>query len=111
MSVLGKIDPTPKAGAIHRRHVVVEDLKGPGSDTTISAGGTATITFNIAGEVPRKVEYAGVESISGTPSGVYVQSISFDKTNKTLSITLYNSGSSDVTVSANSLTVRVVSVA
>ena len=111
VSVLGKVDPTPKYGAIHRRHVVVEDLTGPSSDVSIDAGGTNTVTLNIASEVPRNVQYAGVESISGVPDGVYISDISFDKTNKTLTITFYNSGTASATISANSLTVRVVSIA
>ncbi len=111
MSVLGKMDPIPKAGAIHRRHVVVEDLKAPSSDVTIANGSTGDITINIAGEVPRTIQYAGVESITGLPSNVFVQNISFNKTNKTLTLTLYNGSGSDVTITANSLTIRVVSIA
>ena len=111
VSVLGKVDPTPKYGAIHRRHVVVEDLTGPSADVSVAAGGTNTVTLSIASEVPRNIQYAGVESISGTPSGLYISDISFDKTNKTVTITFYNPGTATVTITANSLTVRVVSIA
>ena len=111
MSVLGKMDPTPKAGAIHRRHIVVEDLTGPSSDVVITNGSTGDITIDIAGEVPRTVEYAGVESIDGIPSDVYIAGISFDKSGKKLTISLYNGSGADVTITANSLTIRVVSIA
>ena len=111
MTVLGKIDPTPKVGSIHRRYAVVEDITGPDSDITITNGSTGDITINVAGEVPHNIQYAGVESITGLPSNVFVQSISFNKTNKTLTLTLYNGSGSNVTITAGSLTIRVVSIA
>lgn len=111
MSVFGRLDKYSKAGAVHARHVVVEDKTGPGSDVTVAAGGTNTVTFSIADVVPRNIEYAGVEYVSGIPSGLYIQGISFDKDGKTLTITFHNPGDTDITIKANSLTVRVVSVA
>lgn len=111
MSVLGRIVPPLKAGSIHRRRGIVEDLTAPDSDVSVPAGGTATVTVSIASEVPRDVAYAGVESVSGLPSDVYIADISVDKTAKTLTLTLYNPTTADITVSAGSLTIRVVSIA
>lgn len=100
-----------RAGRIHERRVVVEDVAAPGADTVVPTGGTADITVSVAGESPhRDLEYAGVESVAGLPSGVYIAGISFDKTAKTLTLTLFNSTAADVTVTANSLTIRVVSI-
>ena len=110
MTILGKLDKRKKFGSIEERHVFVEDLTGPAADTIVPTGGTANVTFSIAGESPRDIEYAGLESITGLPAGVYIAGISFDKTAKTLTITLYNSTAADVTVTANSLSIRVVSI-
>lgn len=98
-------------GEVQYRHVIYEEKTAPSSDTSIAAGGTATITVDIAGEVPRDVEHAGLESISGLPSGVVITGISVDKTGKTLSITLKNTTTASVTVSANSLTLGIISLA
>ena len=102
MTVIGKV--LRGKGQIHKRRVVVDNLS---ASVTVPAGGTATVTFNIATEVPRKIRNAGIESIS-IPSGTYIQSISVDKNAKTLSVTLYNPGASDV---SGTVTVTVVSVA
>ena len=110
MAVLGKVSRA-KYGSIEERHVVVETVTGPASDTTVAAGGTADITFDIAKEVPRDVAYAGVESISGLPADVKIQSISVDKTGKKLTVTVYNAGGTDATISANSVSVVVVAIA
>lgn len=111
MTVLGVIKKYEKYGEIQDRHAIYETKTAPSADTSIAAGGTATITVDIAGEVPREVLYAGLESISGIPAGVVITGISVDKTNKTLSITLKNTGTAAVTVSANSLTLGIVSIA
>lgn len=98
-------------GLHHKPDVIYETLTAPDSDVTVAAGGTATITVSVAGEVERKIDYAGIESISGLPTDIVIESFSFDKDAKTLSITVYNRGSGDVTISAGSLTIKVLSVA
>ena len=102
MSVVGKV--LRRRGMLQKRDVIVETFT---ADLNVAAGGTQTVTFNIATQVPRNILDAGVESIS-FPSGLYIQSISIDKTNKTLSITLHNPGTAAIT---GTLTVTVVSVA
>lgn len=110
MSVLGKVT-RQKYGAIHTRHAIVEDLTGPAADLTIAAAGTGDIVLNVASGSPRDIQYAGVESIAGLPAGVYIAGIAFDKAAKTLTITLYNSDTANpVTITANSVTVRVISI-
>jgi len=111
VAVLGVMREYGRYGEIQRRHVIYDEKTAPSSDTSIAAGDTATITVDIAGEVPRQVDHAGLESISGLPSGVVITGISVDKTGKTLSITLKNTTSSSVTVSANSLTLGIISLA
>ena len=107
MTVLGIIDPTPKAGSIHRRAAIVETKSAPDADTTIAAGGTANISVSIGGESPRDIEHAGLESISGLPADVYISGISVDKSAKTLTISLHNAGGTDVTIAANSLSLTI----
>ena len=109
MTVLGSVDPHPLAGRVHRRHVIYESLSAPDSDVTVPAGGTETVSVDIASESPRDIGYAGLESISGLPADVYVSGISVDKTGKTLTLTLFNASGADVVVSAGSLTLGVVS--
>lgn len=111
MAVYQKLSRS-KVGAIHRRNIVVEDLTGPAADVTIAAAGTGTLTFNIASEVPRDIAWAGVESVSGLPATVKIDGIVVDKTAKTLTLNLVNTdGTNAATITANSVTVRVVSVA
>ncbi len=110
MTILGSLD-VDKYGQIHRRLVIDDVITAPDSDVNIDAGGTATITINVANETPRDVEVAGVVSVSGLPSTVYIKSISFDSVNKTVSIELYNSDTANpVTISAGSLSIRVIVV-
>jgi len=107
MTILGMI-LKPPASAKQLRHAGHETVKGPSSDVTIANGGTGEVTVSIAGESPRDILYAGVESITGLPGGVYIAGISVDKTAKTLTLTLYNGSGGDVTITANSLTITVV---
>jgi len=108
LTVYGIIDPNPKCGSIHRRMAISESKTAPDADTTITAGGTANISISIGGESPRNILYAGVESISGLPTDVYIAGISVDKSAKTLTITLVNTGAADVTISAGSLSLTIV---
>jgi len=110
MVVKGSVDPTPLAGRVHRRHVIEEGVTGPSAGVSVAAGGTGTLDFSIAAESPRDVEEAGVGSITGLPTDVYVSSISVDKAGKKVNITVYNAGAAGVTVTAGSVTVRVVSL-
>lgn len=93
-----------RKGLIQKPRVLVETLS---QDVSVAAGSSSTITFNIAQEVPRKVKYAGIQSIT-LPSGLYISAISVDGANKTLSITLHNPGTAAV---SGTVTVTVVSVA
>jgi len=110
MTTIGVVKKYNKYGNIDERHVIVEDLTGPGSDVSVAAGSTANLTFNIASESPRDIQYAGVESISGLPADILIQSITFDKTAKTLTIRVYNKSTAAITIAAGSVTVRVVSI-
>jgi hypothetical protein len=94
--------------ASHKRKVWVFDLTGPGADTTVVAGGTANLTFTLTTE--HDLAYAGVESITGLPGGVYIEAVTVDKTAKTVTITVINTGAADVTITANSISVRIVAV-
>lgn len=87
--------------------VYVEEVTGPAEDTTIAAGGSADVAFAV--NVPRDLVDVGVENVTGLPSGVYINAISFSGKNVTL--TLVNTGGSDVTVAAGSITVKVVAIA
>lgn len=111
MTVIGVVRKYSRYGEIQYRHVVYETKTAPDSDTTINATSTGTVTVSIAQEVPRDILYAGLESITGLPGGVYVQSISVDKTNKTLSTILYNTNTVTVTLNAGTLTLNIVSIA
>lgn len=93
--------------AYQKYKVYLESVTGPAEDTTIAAGGSADISFTV--NVPRDLYAAGVRSISGLPSGVYVSAVSVSGKNVTL--TLVNTGASDVTVAANSITIDVVALA
>jgi len=110
MAVIGKVDRS-KFGSIQARHVVVEDVTGPGTTVTVPAGDTADVTFTIAGDVPRNVQYVGVSGVSGLPSDIYIAGISVDADNKTITLTLFNHSGSDIDVDADSVTVSVVAVA
>jgi len=110
LTILGKLDTGKKFGSIEERHVYVEDLTGPAADLALAIDAEGDIVFNIASESPRDIQYAGVESITGLPAGIYVVSITFDKTAKTLTVRVVNKTGAAATITANTVTVRVVSV-
>ena len=110
MTIIGVLDKD-KYGEVQKPRVIYETKTAPSSDLTITATSTTTIQVPVASEYPHKIKYAGIESISGLPSDVKVQSFSFDKTNKLLTIVLYNSSTSDVTVTANSIEITILSIA
>ena len=109
MTVLGVIK-SAKYGNIHRRHAIVETLVGPDADVVVAAGGTADLVFDVASETGRDIAYAGVESITGLPAGIVIAGITFNKTAKTLTVTVQNTTGADVTITANSVSVSVVSL-
>lgn len=99
-----------RIGPLSHRRVVSGSGTGPAQDTTVAAGGTADITITVDTGIKRPAESMGIVSISGLPSGVYIADITVDAANKTVTLTLANPGSSDVTVSANSITVTAIAV-
>ena len=76
---------------------------GPDSDTVVSAGSSGTITISITS--PFTKARMAISKISGLPDNVEIKGWSFDG-DDTLEIYVMNTGGSDVTVSANSVSVE-----
>jgi len=102
MAVIGKIK-RPITGQQFMKRLIKVTATGPASDTTVTAGSTGSITLQITLDINRNPINAGIASISGLPSGVYITSFSIDPNNRVVNVGLYNSNSSDVTITAGSV--------
>ena len=94
---------TKKRGSLATPKVKLLQVSAPENDTTINAGASATITIPVG-----VVRAAALAGINGLPADVYISNIAY--IGDSLAITLVNTGSSNVTISAGSLTVQLLVV-
>lgn len=106
IAVLGK----RKTGQTHQRRAFTETATGPAANVTVAAGGTADVVINVAGPVARAAEELAVKSITGLPAGLYISNITVDAANKTITLSVVNPGTSDITVSADSIALEVIGI-
>ena len=86
---------------------------GPNTNITISSGTAGTITLSLSGVsgARRISDYLGLLSITGLPAGVVVTGFEIDATKNEVTVFVYNTSGSDVTVTAGSVTATAVVLA
>jgi len=90
--------------------IVLLSASGPASDTTVTAGGSATVDLTISLGPVYRAKPLAIRSVSGLPAGVVIGGIEFPDDN-TVRITVVNTGTGDVTVTAGSVTAYVLAKA
>ena len=78
---------------------------GPASDTAVSSGSSGTVTISISS--PFTKARMAISKISGLPDNIEIKGWSFDG-DDTLEIYVMNTGTADVTISADSVSVEYV---
>lgn len=89
------------------RKIVVGSAAGPASDVTVTAGSQANVDIAVPMfELGRKNEALAVKSIEGLPNNIVLVGFSWP-TLDTLRLRVFNHSGTNVTVTANSVTVTV----
>ncbi len=104
MAVIGNL---PKAKGKAARKVEVIEATGPSSDVSISAQSGADVVIPLSPSLPNP-EYAALLEVSGLPGGVAVGNITFAGDFSSVTLHAVNATAGSVTVSANSVTVKVL---
>ena len=89
--------------------LVKATAKGPVSDTSVSAGASATLKLSIQPNPSVVRDVIAITSVTGLPSGIVISNISCTTTD--VSITVFNPTTSAITVTANSVTAEVLAKA
>lgn len=100
--------PTHGYGA----RVVEASGTGPDADATVGAGATATVSVTVSDRDISPGSTVFVAGVSGLPAGVAIAGVevSAGQGSATVTLTLYNPSGADVTVPANSVTVKIVAI-
>jgi len=88
-----------------RKRAVIQ-AKGPASDATVGATSASTITLTYQNNpLSLILEVRSISKVSGLPNGICISTIEPSTTG--ISMKVFNATSSNVTITANSVTVEV----
>jgi len=83
---------------------------GPASNTVVTAGAVATLDLAVRPGVGVVVDILALKSVEGLPAGLALAGVSIVDAN-TVRLTVYNATTGSVTVTANSVTARLIAKA
>jgi len=83
---------------------------GPSTNTTINAGNPGSLALSVASNPFRLLALEAIASISGLPSGIVISNITFTGTS-TVTLSVFNASTSNVTVNANTVTATILAKA
>ncbi len=87
--------------------LAIANASGPAAATVVDGGSSANIDLTISPNPANIVGVLGIRSISGLPSGIALVGISYPSPG-TVRITVYNVTTSDITVSAGSVSATLI---
>jgi len=90
--------------------IVKATATGPATNVAVSAGAAANVDLTVAANPALIKEILALKSVSGLPDGVVLASVSYPSLT-TIRLRVFNPTTTDITVTANSVTAEIIAKA